>query len=880
MAGPSPAPNGAYNSPRPGYPAPPTAQSFQQPGYRPTTPMQPQPPQMQQPGQAFDYNGMNSRYQPTPGFQPSGPSYQPGGPGPGGMGGQPPMSQPQQRAQRLDPEQMPSAIQVMEEDKKTRSGEFVTNLKGAVPPLVTTPFVTKDQGNCGPRFIRSSMYNVPTLLDVMKQTAVPFSLVISPFAKLEAGEMTPPIVDMGPIGPVRCGRCKAYMCPYMQFIDGGRRFFCPFCKATTEVPNEYFQHLDHTGLRMDKFQRPELCLGTYEFLATKDYCRNSQFPKPPAYIFVIDVSYNNMKSGLVQLLCNNMRAVLQSLPCESGAAKPAAKVGFITYSSEVHFYNIKLGQPQMMVVGDVQDMFMPLLDGFLCEPAEALAVIDLLMAQIPAMFAESRETETILGPAIQAGLEALKAAECPGKLLVFHSSLPIAEAPGKLKNRDDRKLLGTDREKTILAPQTTFYNQLGQDCVGAGCSVELFVFNNAYIDLATIGQVARLSGGQVHKYTYFQAELDGERLLVDVRRTVEETVAFDTVMRVRTSTGVRPVDFYGHFFMSNTTDVEIAAVDSNQAVTVEIKHDDKLTDEDGVYIQVAILFTSVGGQRRLRVHNLSLNVCSQMGDLYRTCDLDTIMNLMLKQSVTKLTDATPKQIRDALVSRSTTILACYRKNVANPSSPGQLILPECMKLLPLYLNCLMNCDALSGGVDMTVDDRTFNMFAVQTLDVRASLAYLYPRMLPLHDVLAASAAGADSADDAELPPAVRCTIDKLRDDGVFVMDNGIHLFLWFGQHVSRDVLEQLFGPAVGGQSLADRITLPELDNPVSIKVRNIVAQVRATRRRFMRLTLVHQNDKLHAVFRNFLAEDRHSETRLSYLDILCHLHKEIRSVLN
>lgn len=31
-----------------------------------------------------------------------------------------------------------------------------------------------------------------------------------------------------------------------------------------------------------------------------------------------------------------------------------------------------------------------------------------LMEQIPSMFAESRETETLLGPAIQAGLEALK----------------------------------------------------------------------------------------------------------------------------------------------------------------------------------------------------------------------------------------------------------------------------------------------------------------------------------------------------------------------------------------------------------------------------------------------------------------------------------------
>ena len=63
------------------------------------------------------------------------------------------------------------------------------------------------------------------------------------------------------------------------------------------------------------------------------------------------------------------------------------------------------------------------------------------------MFADSRETEIILGPVIQAGMDALKSAGCAGKLLIFHSSLPIAEAPGKLKNRDDRKLLGSEKEK-------------------------------------------------------------------------------------------------------------------------------------------------------------------------------------------------------------------------------------------------------------------------------------------------------------------------------------------------------------------------------------------------------------------------------------------------
>ena len=36
----------------------------------------------------------------------------------------------------------------------------------------------------------------------------------------------------------------------------------------------------------------------------------------------------------------------------------------------------------------------------------------------------------------------LQAANCAGKLIVFHHNLPVAEAPGKLKNRDDRKVLG------------------------------------------------------------------------------------------------------------------------------------------------------------------------------------------------------------------------------------------------------------------------------------------------------------------------------------------------------------------------------------------------------------------------------------------------------
>ena len=63
------------------------------------------------------------------------------------------------------------------------------------------------------------------------------------------------------------------------------------------------------------------------------------------------------------------------------------------------------------------------------------------------MFAQNTKTDVVLGPVIQAGVDAMKAADCAGKLFIFHSSLPSATAPGQLKNRDDRKLLGTEKEK-------------------------------------------------------------------------------------------------------------------------------------------------------------------------------------------------------------------------------------------------------------------------------------------------------------------------------------------------------------------------------------------------------------------------------------------------
>uniref|UniRef100_A0A674HFH7 SEC24 homolog C, COPII coat complex component n=1 Tax=Taeniopygia guttata TaxID=59729 RepID=A0A674HFH7_TAEGU len=642
---------------------------------------------------------------------------------------------PQQKPRhRIDPDAIPSPIQVIEDDRNNRGSEpFVTGVRGQVPPLVTTNFLVKDQGNASPRYIRCTSYNIPCTSDMAKQSQVPLAAVIKPLAALPPEETVPYLVDHGESGPVRCNRCKAYMCPFMQFIEGGRRFQCCFCSCVTEVPPHYFQHLDHTGKRVDFYDRPELSLGSYEFLATVDYCKNNKFPSPPAFIFMIDVSYNAVKSGLVRLICEELKSLLDYLPREGNMEESAIRVGFVTYNKVLHFYNVKssLAQPQMMVVSDVADMFVPLLDGFLVNVNESRTVIASLLDQIPEMFADTRETETVFAPVIQAGLEALKAAECAGKLFIFHTSLPIAEAPGKLKNRDDRKLINTDKEKTLFQPQTSFYNNLAKDCVAQGCCVDLFLFPNQYLDVATLGVVPYQTGGSIFKYAYFQLETDQYRFLNDLRRDVQKEVGFDAVMRVRTSTGIRATDFFGAFYMSNTTDVEMAGLDCDKTITVEFKHDDKLSEDSGALLQCALLYTSCAGQRRLRIHNLSLNCCTQLADLYRNCETDTLINYLAKYAYRGVLSSPVKTVRDALINQCAQILACYRKNCASPSSAGQLILPECMKLLPVYLNCVLKSDVLQPGPEVTTDDRAYVRQLVTSMDVAETNVFFYPRLLPL-----------------------------------------------------------------------------------------------------------------------------------------------------
>lgn len=128
------------------------------------------------------------------------------------------------------------------------------------------------------------------------------------------------------------------------------------------------------------------------------------------------------------------------------------------------------------------------------------------------------------------------------------------------------------------------------------------------------------------------------------------------------------------------------------------------------------------------------------------------------------------------------------------------------------------------------------------------------------------------------------------------------MFMWIGLGANADFIQQVFGVPSAVQVNIEMIKLPELDNPLSEAVRSIVEQIRIQRHRCMRvsvlmkvqlnfvlmsnlkflfqLTLVRQREKMESVFKHFLVEDRGIDGSPSYVDFLCHMHKEIRNLLS
>ena len=246
---------------------------------------------------------------------------------------------------RVDPEQIPSVPRSRDGPAQYYLDHTYLTMEQHLPPPSTVPFIAFDQGNSSPKYARLTLNNIPSSAEALAATALPLGLVLQPLAPLAPGEHPIPVLDFGETGPPRCRRCRAYINPFMIFRSGGNKFVCNMCTFPNDVPSEYFAPTDPSGIRVDRDQRPELKLGTVEFMVPKEYWAKE--PVGLRHLFLIDVSQEAINRGFLEAFCDGILAALygdaktadDTIPEESRSIPVGSKVGFVTFDKEVHFYN-------------------------------------------------------------------------------------------------------------------------------------------------------------------------------------------------------------------------------------------------------------------------------------------------------------------------------------------------------------------------------------------------------------------------------------------------------------------------------------------------------------------------------------------------------------
>jgi protein transport protein SEC24 len=407
---------------------------------------------------------------------------------------------------QLTPDDLPSVPASRDTAQRFYLNNVYPTFERHVPPPATVSFVAFDQGNSSPKFARLTMNNIPATLEALHTTGLPLGLMLQPLAPLQAGELSIPVLDFGETGPPRCRRCRAYINPFMMFRSGGNKFVCNLCTHPNDTPSEYFCATSPQGVRVDRDQRPELTRGTVEFVVPKEYWTKE--PVGLRWLFLIDVTQESFNKGFLEAFCEGILSALyggedqeaKDEGEESARSIPkGAKVGFVTFDKDIHFYNVNasLEQAQMMIMPDIEDPFVPLSDGLFVDPYESKAVIMSLLTRLPTMFSNIKNPEPALLPALSSAVAALE--KTGGKVVCSLSALPTW-GPGRLFLRDDGKHPGGEIDKKLFTTEHPAWRKMAEKMTAAGIGTDFFLAapSGGYLDIATIGALAQISSLWLH----------------------------------------------------------------------------------------------------------------------------------------------------------------------------------------------------------------------------------------------------------------------------------------------------------------------------------------------------------------------------------------------
>ncbi|KAK1903755.1 Protein transport protein Sec24B [Dissostichus eleginoides] len=694
--------------------------------------------------------------------------------------------------------------------------------------------------NCNPHTFRSTLSSIPQTQALLNKARLPLGLLLHPFRDLQQL----PVITSNTI--VRCRSCRTYINPFVTFLDQ-RRWKCNLCYRVNDVPDE-FMYNPVTRSYGEPHKRPEVQNATVEFIASSDYMLRP--PQPAAYLFVLDVSHNAVESGYLKYFCESLLDNMDKLPGDT-----RTRVGFLSFDSTIHFYNLQegLSMPQMLVVSDIDDIFIPSHDSLMVNMKESKELVKDLLTSLPGMFSQSKETHSALGPALQAAFKLMS--PTGGRITVFQTQLPTLGA-GALLSREDPNQRSSSKGVQHLGPATDFYKKFALDCSGQQIGVDLFLLSSQYADLASLACMSKYSAGSIFYYPSFhhiQNPPQLEKFQRDLERYLSRKIGFEAVMRIRCTKGLSIHTFHGNFFVRSTDLLSLANVNPDSAFAVQMSIDDSLADSSLACFQAALLYTSCKGKRRIRVHTLCLPVVSQLSEVYAGADVQAITCLLANMAIDRAITSSLSDARDALTNAVVDMVSAYKSNVSNLQQSG-LVVPASMCLFPVYILALLKQKALRTGTCTRLDERVFAMCEFKTQPLQQLMRLVHPDLYRLDNM---SDQGALHLNDSVVPQPhlLHLSSERLSRDGAFLMDCGNVFYFWIGKNCNEMFIRDVLGCPNYAAIPQNMSHIPELETPLSERVRAFLDWLQDNRAFCSTIHVLKDEASSKATFFQYLVED-------------------------
>jgi len=537
-------------------------------------------------------------------------------------------------------------------------------------------------------------------------------------------------------------------------------------------------------------------------------------------------------------------------------------------------------------MGDTEDPFIPV-NGKAAfanpQRPEDLEKLERLLDAIPLQFQGTQITDPIGATAMSMAVE-LVGCRGGGQVMMAFGALPTG-GPGALRSRAPVHVKGMPTGPDLATTHTHFYTRLTDKAVEETVAVDLLVApaQDVNFEIATLSMATRKTGGDIYHYPQFFASRDGEQLHYDLSRVLTREAGYGCVVKLRVSQGLH----VGNLIAPWPAEVEpvpdgedikdestftVARLTSDTSFSMLLQHLDALGSLRSAYLQLACMYTDQQGNRRIRTVSLRLGVTSSVASVFRYLDCDAMATVFMKFYAHLAWTKEGACAANVLVQDCVDIMHVYRFKVSQNPEASHLILPQAVKLLPLYLQAISKLRELQGSLD----SKLVGLLRMFTLPVEETVKTLYPRVVPLMGQDENVAAPTGVEDYIHLPPSIQCSVNAVRSDGVYLVDPGQGpIFLTLGDQVASEVCEQLFGRVVTLESLSalTRSARPALTSETEEgeAVALIVQQIRkfSTSKHFRPLVIANEQ-----MLRSFLVEDA-LYGQLDYYAFLRHIHKMV-----